>query len=136
MTNRVLEMLVAHPGTREESYDAALEECITACLECGQTCTACADACLAAPMVAELAGCIRTDLDCADICHATSAVLSRRTSPDERLVRAALEACRVACDVCAQECREHAADHAHCRICAEECRRCEEACAALIAAWG
>jgi hypothetical protein len=47
-------------------------------------------------MVAELTKCIRTNLDCADLCAATSAVLSRHTGYDANLSRAVLEACRLA----------------------------------------
>lgn len=42
---------------------AALLECIEACVECAQCCSACADACLAEDSVAELRACIRTNLD-------------------------------------------------------------------------
>jgi hypothetical protein len=66
-------------------------------IPCAQTCTACADACLSEDMVAELTKCIRTDLDCADICSATGAVLSRHTGYDANITKAMLEACRVAC---------------------------------------
>lgn len=103
-------------------------------LACAQACIACADACLGEEMVAELRRCITVDLGCADLCEATGAILSRQTSYDAGLSRAALEACREACRICADECERHAEMHEHCRICAEACRRCEQACAALLAA--
>ena len=62
-------------------------------MDCGQTCTACADACLSEDMVAELAKCIRTNLDCADLCDITARVLSRHTGYDANLTRASLTAC-------------------------------------------
>ena len=114
----------------------ALTGCIEACVECAQVCTACADACLSEDMVAELTKCIRTNLDCADLCAATSAVLSRHTGYDANLSRAVLEACRLACRSCGDECEAHAGIHEHCRICAEACRRCEQACADLLAGLG
>jgi len=77
-----------------------LRACIEACFECAQACTACADACLSEDMVAELTTCIRTDLDCADICDATGRVLSRHTGHDADLTRAVLEACAAACTAC------------------------------------
>src|SRR3546814_21111341 len=83
-----------------------LAECIAACLECAQACTACADACLSEDMVAELTKCIRTNLDCADLCAATGSIFSRHTGYDANLTRAALEACRVACASCADECEQ------------------------------
>lgn len=88
----------------------------------------CADACLAEENIADLRNCIRTDLDCADICAATARVMSRHTPGELAVVRALLEACAVACRTCAEECDRHADHHEHCRICAEACRRCEAAC--------
>jgi Domain of Unknown Function (DUF326) len=95
-------------------------------------CTACADACLSEDMVAEMTKCIRTDLDCADLCAATGAVLSRHTGYDANITKATIEACRVACGSCATECESHAEMHEHCRLCGEACRRCETACAGLL----
>lgn len=116
-----------HGGVDKQLLVAAIE----ACLECLQTCTTCAGACLAEDSVAELRECIRTDLACADICAATAAVLSRPGTP-VAMLRAQLEACRVACATCATECEAHADHHEHCRVCGETCRRCEQACAALL----
>lgn len=87
-------------------------------------------------MVADLRDCIRTNLDCADVCVATGKVLSRRTGSDLETVKAQLEACRVACAECASDCEQHASMHEHCRVCAEACRRCERACADLLAVIG
>ena len=91
-----------------------------------------ADACLAEDMVAELRGCIRTDLDCADICEATGRVVSRQTEPDMGLLRAQLQACVAACRACGDACEQHAGMHEHCRVCAASCRRCEESCNRLL----
>jgi hypothetical protein len=87
----------------------------------------CADACLSEPAFAELAHCIRTDLDCADICTATAQVLSRRTGT-AGVLDALLRACEEACRACAGECERHATHHRHCALCAEACRSCEDAC--------
>ncbi|WP_046470278.1 four-helix bundle copper-binding protein [Allosalinactinospora lopnorensis] len=111
-----------------------MRACIEACYECSQACTACADACLSEETVAELAKCIRTNLDCADQCDVTGRVLSRHTGYDANLTRSVLEACAQACKTCGDECERHAAHHEHCRVCAEACRRCEQACRELIAA--
>lgn len=104
--------------------------------ECAQACTACADACLSEMDVAELRTCIRTDLDCADICAATERVLSRHTGYDASITRLLLEACAMACAACADQCEQHADTHEHCRMCAEACRACERACGELIQAMG
>ncbi|MEG9247221.1 four-helix bundle copper-binding protein [Arthrobacter sp. Soc17.1.1.1] len=129
-------MLDTYPRDRDGFDSDLLAECIEACFDCAQTCTACADACLAEEMVAELRTCIRTDLDCADICATTGKVLSRQTGYAAELTRSVLEACRTACRICGDECSGHAAMHEHCRVCAEACRRCEQACDALLASMG
>ncbi|NMR21564.1 four-helix bundle copper-binding protein [Cellulomonas fimi] len=126
-----------------ESYPAEinldrqqLARTVDALLQCAQACTACADACLSEEMVADLRKCIRTDLDCADICVAAANVLSRHTGYDANITRAVLQACVTACKACGDECEAHAGMHEHCRICAEACRACENACAELLAAIG
>ncbi|MHA7264638.1 four-helix bundle copper-binding protein [Arthrobacter sp. TMN-37] len=131
--SRIAAMLDAYPKDLGGVDRDKLIECITACYECAQTCTACADACLSEDEVAHLTKCIRTDLDCSDVCAATGAVLSRHTGYDANLTRAVLLACEAACRTCADECEQHAAMHEHCRICAEACRRCETACRELAA---
>jgi hypothetical protein len=113
----------------------ALAACIEACFDCSQACTACADACLSEEMVAELTKCVRTDLDCADMCDTTGRILSRHTGYDANLTRAVLQACAQACRACGDECANHAGLQ-HCRVCAEECRRCEQACRELLAVLG
>lgn len=85
------EMLNAH-SKKPGGEVGAIVACIEACYDCAQTCEACADACLAVNEVAELRRCIRLNLDCADICAATGAIVSRHTEPDARLCRSALEA--------------------------------------------
>lgn len=111
-----------------------LARTVEALVACSQACTGCADACLSEEMVAELRTCIRSNLDCADICDATARMLSRHTGYDADLTRAQLQACAQACRSCGDECARHAEAHGHCRICAEACRACEEACNELVAA--
>jgi len=86
--------------------------------------------------VADLVKCVRSNLDCADICHTTGQVLSRHTGYDTNLTRTVLEACATACRSCGEECERHAGMHEHCRVCAETCRQCEEACRDLLASLG
>jgi hypothetical protein len=126
------EMLSSHP-TGTDLDESALAGCIEACFECAQTCTACADACLEeSGGELDLRHCIRTDLDCADICETTGKVLSRQTEPSWDLLKAQVGACMKACQECGDECESHADNHEHCRVCAEACRRCEEACDQLL----
>ena len=128
------EMLRTHPAPPDVDV-AVLARAVDAALACAQACTTCADACLAEEMVADLRRCIRTDLDCADVCAATARVLSR-LSADVAIARAQLEACVAACRTCGEECEQHAGMHEHCRVCAEACRECERACGELLAALG
>jgi hypothetical protein len=127
-------MLDTYPADLGRVDKQVLARCIDECFSCAQTCTACADACLSEQMVADLVKCIRTNLDCADICDATGRVLSRHTGYDANLTRTIVEACAQACKTCADECAAHADMHEHCRVCADACRRCEQACRELLAA--
>ncbi len=120
------EMIATHPDVKGSTNDALIR-CIEECYSCAQTCTSCADACLAEDMVAQLRQCIRLNLDCADICLAAGSLGTRRTGSNEQALIAVLQACAIACGLCAEECEKHASMHEHCRICAEHCRRCEQA---------
>lgn len=125
------QMIAAHPEVMGNPNDA-LVRCIEECCSCAQSCTSCADACLAEEMVGELRQCIRLNLDCADICAASGSIATRRTGGNEQVIVATLEACALACRLCAEECERHAGQHEHCRLCAASCRRCEEACREAI----
>ena len=130
-----LSMLETYPA--EINFDRGkLAATIDTLISCSEACTACADACLSEGMVEELIKCIRTDMDCADICQTTSRVLARHTGYDANVSRAMLQACIVACKACGDECAKHAEMHEHCRVCADACRDCEAACRDLLAAMG
>lgn len=90
-------MLATYPRDLGGIDCDALHRCIDACFDCAQVCTACADACLSEDSVAELTKCIRTNLDCADMCATTGAVLSRHTGYDAMMTSAVLQACLAAC---------------------------------------
>lgn len=76
--------------------------------------------------------CIRLDLDCADQYVTAGRVLSRQTEYDANVTQTVLEACAQLCKTCGDECSRHAAQHEHCRVCAEACRRCEDACRRVL----
>lgn len=126
-------MLQTYPRTVNID-PALLGEAIPSLRDCAQACTACADACLAERDLTALAGCIRLDLDCADVCEATSHVLSRRTGGEPWSVRALVEACVQVCRACADECARHGEYMPHCKVCAEACLRCLAACEKLLTA--
>jgi hypothetical protein len=102
------------------SHDHA--ETIRECHACAEACEHCAQACLAEPGVANMAQCIRLDLDCAALCRLAALLMTR----DSRFAKELCRVCAVACDACAAECLRHDAEH--CRACARACRRCAEAC--------
>ena len=131
MTSTTMSMLETYPESINLDR-AKLAAAIDALSACGGACTACADACLSEGMVAELTKCIRTNMDCADICAATARVLSRHTGYDANISRAVLDACAMACKSCGDECASHANMHEHCRVCADACRACEQACRDLL----
>jgi hypothetical protein len=125
-----LPLLESHPEDLGGIDPTAIANCIDDCLASARACTVCADACLSEPSVADLAACIRTDPDCADLCATTARVLSRRAGATT-VLGALLQACAEACRACAEECEQHADHHRHCALCAEACRRCEDACRQL-----
>jgi hypothetical protein len=55
---------------------------------------------------------------------------------DEVGRRSRMQACATVCRACGDECEQHAAMPAHCRVCAEVCRSCHQACEELINALG
>ena len=125
-------MLRSHPrAAQQQAHDYAVV--IETLSTCQQICTSCADACLGESIhLAALRRCIRTDLDCADVCATMIRLLVRQTETPNSLVHAQLHACALACQLCADECGLHATMHEHCRICAEVCRQCQEKCNLLL----
>jgi hypothetical protein len=124
-------VLDGHPKPGGVATDM-LAACVDACVACSAACTACADACLAEAHAAELARCIRLNLDCADVCAATGRLVARQTESEWQLLRRQIEACQMACELCADECELHAQTHAHCAACAAACAACEDACRQVL----
>jgi hypothetical protein len=91
---------------------------------CAAMCTSCVDACTAEEM--DMRQCIRSCLDCADICEATTRIAVRRTGRNVPVLLAMLETCIRTCELCAEECARH--DHDHCKLCAKMCRECAADC--------
>ena len=128
-----LQALGSYPGDLRLDADAeVLAGVIEAAADCAQACRTDTDADLSEPHLAEMVACIRLCQDCADICSATAAVLSRPADWDARVVTPLLQACVAICGSCGDECERHAPRHAHCRVCAEACRRCEQACGEFL----
>ena len=104
-----------------------VETCIEACNTCAAVCDYCAAACLEEEDVTPLAQCIRTDLDCADICRLTASMLARGSDSIDDLCRL----CAKICGACADACAQH--DHEHCKRCTEACQRAERECQRMVA---
>jgi hypothetical protein len=127
------QILGSYPADVRLDADAGmLASVIDAAADCAQVCRTDTDADLSEPHLAEMVTCIRLCQHCTDICAATAAVLSRPASWDLRVVRPLVQACAAICGSCGDECERHAPRHAHCRVCAEACRRCEQACGEFL----
>lgn len=90
---------------------------------CAAACNHCTTACLDEQDVKMMARCIKLDIDCADICQLTAALVARGSDHAAHLIKE----CAEICEACAEECEKHS-HMEHCRQCAEACRRCAEAC--------
>jgi hypothetical protein len=120
-------MIGLHPDVGGE-VNALLVTAARHAMLCSLFCTSCADACVAEKM--DMRDCIRTCLDCADVCAATARLAVRRTSQDIAMLRAQIEICLKACEICAAECEKH--EHGHCRLCATMCRECAGDCRSAL----
>jgi hypothetical protein len=107
-------------------------ECLRACTEAQRVCVATADACLAEPEIGSLRRCIALGLACATVCDATASLLAQATQLVPELLRAQLQSCVQACNLCGTECEMHAASLEYCRICRHACRTCEDVCRETI----
>lgn len=126
-----LDMIQSAP--QQLTVDARLvADAIDAASACAVICSACASACLSEPDAADMATCVRDDLDCADLCGVTARHLARLNASDRQLTVSILAACIEACVQCAGSCALHREHHEHCRLCEQACRACETACQALL----
>ncbi len=92
-------------------------------MTCIAACETCADRCLDEKNPGDLAQCIRTDRDCADICTLTARYIAR----DSSHLHGVLEQCISICKSCEEECSKHQMDH--CQDCAKACADCHKSCA-------
>ena len=116
-------MIGLHPDSGDDPNDQ-LALAARHSMLCSLMCTSCADACLAEDM--DMRQCIRVCLDCAEVCTANARLATRRTGQDIEMLRAQMEVCIRACELCAAECDKH--DHEHCKLCATMCRECADDC--------
>ncbi|QJD96590.1 four-helix bundle copper-binding protein [Mucilaginibacter robiniae] len=98
------------------------ESLIQTLWNCALACEHCATACLQEADVTPMAGCIKLDRDCADMCLQAARLLQRESD----IALQYLLLCEEICRMCGDECGKH--EHDHCQQCAEACRTCAEAC--------
>jgi hypothetical protein len=98
-------------------------ELISQLNDCAAECNHCATACSEEKDANMLAGCIKLNNDCAEICRLAVSYLSRGSEHTGHVLRACVDICMA----CARECEEHA-HMEHCKVCAETCRDCAQAC--------
>jgi hypothetical protein len=115
-------MISEHPDVGTD-YNPSLGEAVQKAVDCAAICNSCADACVAEQM--DMHQCVRTCIDCSDVCEVTARIAMRRTGVNRELIRAQLAVCVRACETCAEECEKH--NNAHCRRCAQMCRETAEA---------
>lgn len=131
MTTHAAQMLRAHPKRTTGAIDE-LAAAIDACFDCAEACSACADACLAEQEVHALIECIRTNIDCAEVCTTTARLLARQTAPGSPVIKAQLAAAIAATQACAAACDWHGTILEHCRVCAEACKAAQAACEKVL----
>ena len=124
----IRKMISLHPGAKPNTVlgDAAHHLMYSAKMT-----ASCADACMAEEM--DMTQCVRMCLDASDVCEATGRLAVRRTGDDQPMLRELLEFTARMCEACAAECEKH--DHEHCTLCAQICREtaadCRNAAASL-----
>ncbi|HEU4705465.1 MAG TPA: four-helix bundle copper-binding protein [Sphingomicrobium sp.] len=121
----IRKMIALHPQA-EGHVNQPLGDAVHHAMYAAKMCASCADSCLAEPM--DMSQCIRSCLDCADVCEAASRLALRRSGSNHSVLKEMLELCARVCDSCAAECDRH--DHEHCRLCAQICRECADDCRA------
>lgn len=125
----LVDALADHPSRKTFDLPELLRA-IEACQQCSTACTICADSDLARGEP-DMNSCIRSCLDTATICDATTKILARPT-PGGDAWMAQVNACIAAAKECAEICAEH--DQICCVACAEACRECQRSLQQLVAA--
>jgi hypothetical protein len=103
------------------------DELIMKLAKCAAACEECLDACLEEDNKDMLVECMRTDRDCAKICHLAAGFVASHS----QFTGSVLTLCEELCRACAEECDKH--EHDHCKRCADSCRVCANACSSYAA---
>lgn len=103
---------------------------IKECFDCAQTCRICAEA--HTDKASKFAEYINACLECAKICEATAKTLLLYKSGAKNIRLVQIQACIVACSMCAQKCRKLEEKNECFAACVESALRCEEIMRALM----
>ncbi len=90
--------------------------------DCQTMCKYCFNACLEEDDVQMMTGCIKLDVECAEICGMALSALAY----EGEFIAEILKVCADACERCAGECGKHR--YIHCIECAKACRECAGEC--------
>jgi hypothetical protein len=116
----------AHDHTQHAAH---FEACAKACDDCARACEQCSTHCamMAADGKKDHLVTLKCTRDCATICSAASAVVSRGGSFNDLICAACAEACKR----CGEACGQH--QDPVMQRCAAECKKCEAACREMLA---
>jgi 2-keto-3-deoxy-L-rhamnonate aldolase RhmA len=128
-TREVLDALPIQSSVDLGKLAMAIEELLAT----ERTSSACAGAMVGEDDSSALVDAIRADLDCVDVVHAASSVLSRFVGANVAVVRSVLAAAIAACERSNAECGKHAGHHGHCRLCSDTTSSTITACRDLMA---
>lgn len=118
----------SHAGTGKAEHAEHMDQCVEDCQECAATCQETIAYCLSKGGKHAEASHIALMMDCASICEAAAASMSR----DSIAHRLFCGACAEICKLCEEDCRSMG-DDATMIACAEMCRQCAESCEAMAA---
>lgn len=116
------------PHVAGHTGNAAMDKCIDDCQHCAALCHACVAHCLKLGGEHADPQHIALLLDCAAICEASAASMSRQSSVHGQLCAACAEICRL----CEESCRA-LGNEGMLKECADACRRCADSCEKMAA---
>ena len=70
-------------------------------------------------------------MNCADMCNTMMRAMMRMQGMNPAAMMAMLDACIAMCQLCMDECMEHADTSEVCKMCAQACQACMDACMAM-----
>ena len=109
-----------------------VQDCIDACTALERASEDCAEACLRLGGDGDVTTCFLADLDCVEVCAATSRLLGWRSRTDGPTMQALLQACLEAASVSIAACERMLPGRPHWTSCVPAAHRAIAACTALL----